>query len=113
MTKAIREHLYPLGVRIVGDEGETVGKIAGGFFLYLSFNDCSASGPAIAKTALEKYNVKIAPGGIFSVPDDPESKIRGEDTYLHGARLCWAWNEEVVLVDGIKRLANAILDASK
>ncbi|VUC38185.1 unnamed protein product [Clonostachys rosea] len=113
MTKAIREHLYPLGVRIVGDEGEKAGKIAGGFFLYLSFNACAASGPTIASIALDEYNLKIAPGGIFSVPDDPESKVRGEDTYLHGARLCWAWNEEVVLVDGIKRLAKAILDASK
>lgn len=108
MTGAIKEYLYPLGVRIISD-GDN--KVAGGFFLYISFASCMSPGSKIAQVALEEFNLKIAPGAIFSVPDDLSSKERGDDSYGNVARLCWAWNEEAALVDGIKRLGEAINQA--
>ncbi|KAH6962166.1 pyridoxal phosphate-dependent transferase [Ilyonectria sp. MPI-CAGE-AT-0026] len=110
MTRAIKEFLYPLGVRIISDGDD---KVAGGFFLYISFAGCTSPGSKIAEVALEEFNLKIAPGAIFSVPDDPSSKERGDASYGNGARLCWAWNEEEALVDGIKRLGETISQAGR
>lgn len=109
MTTAIDQYLGPLGVKIVALEDVIAGGFAGGFFLYLSFDGCGRGiGAEVAKVALEQFDLRIAPGNIFAVPDDLESVKRCKLTYSNGARLCWAWNEEEVLVEGIHRLAEAI-----
>ncbi|KAF9871276.1 aminotransferase [Colletotrichum karsti] len=104
LTSAIKNFLYPLGVKLVGEKSSVT--VAGGFFLYVSFGEYS--GEEIARVALEEFNLKIAPGSIFAVPDDPLSANRGKSSYFNGARLCWAWHEKEEIVEGIERLAAAI-----
>ncbi|KAH8893297.1 PLP-dependent transferase [Thozetella sp. PMI_491] len=111
MTEAIKVHLCPLGVKIVADPVAEGGEEAGGFFLYLSFDQTLPDGAEIAKVALKRYNLRVAPGNIFSVPDDPASDGWARETYGRGARLCWAWHEEDTLVEGIVRLAWAVREA--
>ncbi|KAF5496964.1 Uncharacterized protein CGCS363_v008887 [Colletotrichum siamense] len=104
LTNAIKRCLYPLGARVVAENSDS--NVAGGFFLYVSFG--KFTGAKIAQVALQDFNLKIAPGSIFAVPDDPLSISRGETSYFNGARLCWAWHEKEELVEGVERLAAAI-----
>lgn len=109
MIKAIKQYLYPLGIRIVAHDQTSLDGFAGGFFLYLTFKDChGVIASDVARVALSDFNLRIAPGDIFAVPDDPQSKSRGVLGYCNGARLCWAWNEDHILIDGIQRLAKAV-----
>lgn len=110
LVSAIRKCLYPLGVRIVADGSQ--GPV-GGFFLYILFPDDGPSMEDIVKVALELFNLRIALGEIFTVIDDTsESKLRPK-TYVRGARLCWAWEEEDALVEGVERLAAVLTLLSK
>ncbi|KAI1848942.1 hypothetical protein JX266_005370 [Neoarthrinium moseri] len=123
MVAAIRQLLYPLGVRIVGDDGltgtSTSAQPAGGFFLYVLFpaDGTLPHAAEIQRVALEEFNLRIAPGGLFSVADDDgggasESRMaRRPRAFVNGARLCWAWHEEGELVEGIERLAEALKTA--
>ncbi|KAM0816949.1 putative Pyridoxal phosphate-dependent transferase [Seiridium cardinale] len=116
MVAAIRHYLYPLGVRIVTDlSGIGRGQLAGGFFLYILFPQ-DGSSPAIEQIhslALEHFNLRIAPGGLFTVSDDTSEHESRSRTYISGARLCWAWHEEDELVEGIQRLAEALKMAKR
>ncbi|KAI1501836.1 pyridoxal phosphate-dependent transferase [Biscogniauxia marginata] len=115
MVGAIRKFLYPLGVKIAADNeyvrsGDSYQNTAGGFFLYIIFPDDGSLPFAkeIAQVALEEYNLKIAPGNIFTVTDDTVEYPLRSNVYLRGARLCWAWHEEETLVEGIARLADIL-----
>ncbi|KAF3804027.1 hypothetical protein GCG54_00008531 [Colletotrichum gloeosporioides] len=100
----ITDDVYDMLRWLVADNGDS--NVAGGFFLYVSFG--KLTGAEIAQVALQDFNLKIAPGSIFAVPDDPLSTSRGETSCFNGARLCWAWHEKEELVEGIERLAAAI-----
>ncbi|KAI8957278.1 PLP-dependent transferase [Daldinia sp. FL1419] len=121
LVKAIETYLYPLGVRISSgkpyevfardDKGNSVPTtLSGGFFLYIDFPD-DRQFPLAAKIiqiGREEYDLNIASGEIFAVKGDDESLTRAQSSFNLGTRLCWAWNEEVVLVEAIKRFADAI-----
>ncbi|KAF7560385.1 hypothetical protein G7046_g3759 [Stylonectria norvegica] len=121
MVDAIEEHLEPLGVRITtgkpytlatGDEGEgTV--IAGGFFLLITLPDGSPSTQAIAKTGLEKYDLKVAHGKMFEVKGDEGSRKRAEVGYGRTLRLCWAFHTSEVITEGIIRLKDILVEHVK
>ncbi|KAL0940392.1 aminotransferase [Colletotrichum truncatum] len=109
MMNAIRHHLYPLGVRVVAEDSIQKSGVAGGFFLYITFGEGVAGvASEISRVAFEDFNLKIGPGHIFGVPDDPSSENRGRATYYNGARLCWAWHEEEEIVEGIVRLTAVV-----
>ncbi|KAF3015088.1 hypothetical protein E8E14_011830 [Neopestalotiopsis sp. 37M] len=122
MVAAIRHYLYPLGVRIATDEVSLSSSVVspgnagqqqppvGGFFLYILFpqDDAAPAVEDICSVALEHFNLKIAPGRIFSVVDDPFHGPSRSRAFVSGARLCWAWHEEDELVEGIERLAEAL-----
>ncbi|KAJ5887947.1 aminotransferase [Penicillium taxi] len=105
---AIEKYLVPLGVTVGSGTDYDSRGMAGGFFTYISFEKCGINTDIIAPIALHAYNLQIAPGHIFAVPDDPSSKERTIKSYGKGARLCWAWHEEEKLVEGILRLATVI-----
>jgi DNA-binding transcriptional MocR family regulator len=112
MVAAVRHYLYPLGIRMVTDPSGIKGAIepSGGFFLYILFPGDESS-PAIEdihSLALAHFNLKIAPGSLFSVSEDKLEDESRPRTYVNGARLCWAWHEEDELVGGIERLAEAV-----
>ncbi|KAF9874531.1 aminotransferase [Colletotrichum karsti] len=114
MVNAIRRVLYPLGVEIVAERSIQESGVAGGFFLYISFGDSGADFTSeVSRVAFEELNLKIGPGQIFGVPDDPLSEARGRASYYSGARLCWAWHEEEEIVEGIERLALVVREVRK
>ncbi|KAF4820730.1 hypotheticall protein [Colletotrichum siamense] len=114
MVNTIKRVLYPLGVRIAAEEAAQDSGIAGGFFLYITFGDGGADfASEISRVSFEDFNLKIGPGQIFGVPDDPYSEQRGRQSYYSGARLCWAWHEEEEIVEGIERLAVVIKGVQK
>ena len=61
----------------------------------------------IAKRAKEEENVILAPGPIFGVAGDDMvgELLRGaKDELVHGVRLCFTWEDERVLEEGVERL---------
>ncbi|KAI2609130.1 PLP-dependent transferase [Hypoxylon fragiforme] len=126
LVKAIKTYLYPLGIKIstgvpyeiaVKDEegNYTQTMLAGGFFLYIEYptDDTFPEVMDIVRLGKNEYALDIAPGVIFAVQGDPESLKRAEMTYKRGTRLCWAWNEEEVLVDAVQRFAKIIHQAKE
>ncbi|KAI0473447.1 pyridoxal phosphate-dependent transferase [Xylariaceae sp. FL0804] len=124
MVGEIRRRLGPLGVEILGTDHhqdsdhvpDSEGELVGGFFLYVVFPDDGSlpSGDEIAAFALEEYDLRIAPGKLFTVSEHGAAAAAasaGESRparYLAGARLCWAWNETEDLIEGVNRLADAL-----
>ncbi len=60
----------------------------------------------IAKRAREEQALVFAFGEMFVVKGDEGSMERAdrEDGFGHGARLCWAWEEEAQIEEGVRRL---------
>ncbi|KAI2470784.1 PLP-dependent transferase [Annulohypoxylon bovei var. microspora] len=125
LVDAIKTHLYPLGVKIStglpyetyakdskGDRVQT--KLAGGFFMYLDYpnKETFPTAADINRIGGDEHALKIAPGEIFIVKGDPESHKRADAGWNRGTRLCWAWNEEDVIVESIQRLAKIIQQAT-
>ncbi|KAK6197809.1 hypothetical protein LQW54_010515 [Pestalotiopsis sp. IQ-011] len=115
MLSAIRRLLFPFGVRIMADHqdpsnADGSGGLAGGFFLYITFPEDGSLPPTeeIASFALEEFGLRIAPGKLFAVTDKDSDRAARSNVYMSGARLCWAWHEEDVLVEGIQRLAEVL-----
>ncbi|KAI0828746.1 PLP-dependent transferase [Hypoxylon sp. FL0890] len=124
LVNAIKTHLYPLGIKIsTGIPYETYAKddkgnrfrtaLAGGFFLYIDYpsEEAFPTAAEIIDIGSEEYALKIAPGDVFVVKGDPKSPKRADLTWNRGTRLCWAWNEEEVLVEAIQRFAETVRQA--
>lgn len=92
---AITSHLVPLGFASP-QQGR---RVVGGFFVWLSLPS-TLSASALAKRCNEDVDVILAPGSIFEVPGD-ESAV-GFDGHV---RLCFAWESENRLTEGVKRVA--------
>lgn len=123
MVDAVKEHLEPLGVRISSGKpyvtsqfnaatasGQSDNKacggtrIAGGFFLLLTLPENLPSATTLAKVAIDQHDLKFAHGKMFEVKGDPGSKQRSDATFGRTIRLCWAFHEAGVIVEGIKRM---------
>ncbi len=131
MKRALLNHLYKFGVRIEGDklvEHLHAGSngaierdsrtrrdplVAGGFFLYLTFPSYLPPVEEIAKRAWETYALRIAHGGMGAVAGDLEGYERGANTFRRCARLCWAWQSEEEIEEGIERLAMLLLEMNE
>lgn len=93
--RAIETHLLPLGFSLPQSRRAVIG----GYFTWLTL-------PAKLKTAAQELadrckadeGVIIAPGKIFEVPGDDAVKFEGN------VRLCWSWEEEERLEEGIRRV---------
>lgn len=115
---SIATHLSPLGVTVTSGASYTVSSPsagivpAGGFFTYITFPPELPTADVIAKRAKDEYGLTIAFGGLFVVKGDYESARRavsnGEGAFGRGARLCWAWEEEEMIKEGILRLAELL-----
>lgn len=111
MLKSIDKHLTPLGATLNNQGSDQT--LAGGFFLYVNLPCDSRTVRNLAQIALEKYNLKVATGGIMAVSGDKGSFQRAEAGFGRGLRLCWAWHEENDIEEGIKRLAAAYKKVQK
>lgn len=100
MMNAIKQHLIPLGVRLgeVSFQGKDV---FGGYFIWFELpSDVGAA--KVAEIAKEKENLIVAPGHIFEVQGDDSMKFE------NSLRLCFSWEEEGDLEEGVLRLARAV-----
>jgi DNA-binding transcriptional MocR family regulator len=135
MRDAVREHLAPLGASLpfphvdvralhVGGGGggpgapaaalsELPAAVAGGYFLYVRLpRDISAN--ALAARAEERAGVIVQTEGMCLVPKvagtSGEVRVaRGGEGDQH-IRLCFAWEDEEVLVEGVRRLSGVLKD---
>jgi DNA-binding transcriptional MocR family regulator len=100
MVKAIQKYLSPLGVRL-GEVTASGQDVFGGYFLWLEL-PLNVSATVAADRAKVEENLIVAPGYIFEVENDPSVK------FPNSLRLCFAWEEEINLEDGIIRLARVV-----
>ncbi|KKF96918.1 hypothetical protein CFO_g750 [Ceratocystis platani] len=98
---AIREHLYPLGVTML-EQSMPDASVYGGYFVWLTLGG-EISAKAIAEQTSVLENLIIGHGDLFEVRED--EKTAG---FSNNIRLCFSWEPEESLVDGVKRLAKVI-----
>lgn len=101
--EAIKTHLVPLGVKVseVSLEGRDV---YGGYFIWLELPS-GLSAERVAGVAKASENLIVAQGNMFEVYGDEEA-VRFE----RWLRVCFAWEGEELLVEGIERLGRIIKD---
>jgi len=102
IMEAIEKELVPLGVTVgevsAGDMG-----VFGGYFIWLELPR-GMSAEKVTKRAKEEENLIVAPGHIFEVENDESIKFE------NSIRLCFAWEEEADLEEGVKRLGEVVRD---
>lgn len=92
---AITTHLLPLGFSLPQSDRA----VTGGYFTWLTLPDkLQTAAQALAKRCQAEENVIIAAGKIFEVPGDDDVKFEGN------VRLCWSWEEEERLEEGVRRV---------
>ena len=98
MMAAIDQHLLPLGVTAppMGTD------VVGGYFIWLTLPE-PLNAREVAAEAKEAENVIIAPGSLFGVDGDGT----GGD-FERYCRLCFSWEDEEKLGEGIERLARTV-----
>lgn len=97
LINAITTHLLPLGFELPQPDREVVG----GYFVWLKLPG-RMTATALA-SACKREGVVIAPGTIFEVPGDKETA--DFDGHM---RLCFAWEEEGKLEEGVLRVAGVV-----
>ncbi|RMY58104.1 hypothetical protein D0863_12382 [Hortaea werneckii] len=97
LINAITTHLLPLGFQLPQPDRDVVG----GYFVWLKLPR-QMTATALA-SACKREGVVIAPGTIFEVPGDRETA--DFDGHM---RLCFAWEEEGKLEEGVVRVASVV-----
>ncbi|KAF2437776.1 PLP-dependent transferase [Karstenula rhodostoma CBS 690.94] len=100
MVTVIEKELIPLGARLP----QTDRDIVGGYFIWLTLPSGIES-TAVVQRAKEEENVVVAQGEIFEVPGDTE---HAGTHFENDIRMCFAWEDEDALAEGIERLARVI-----
>ena len=95
---AIEKHLIPLGVTLP----QTNRDVVGGYFIWLSL-PAPLQTEEVAMIAKRDENLVIAPGSIFAVYGDEKAV-----DLVRNVRICFSWEEEGKLADGIRRLGQVI-----
>lgn len=98
MMEAIAQHLLPLGVTLPQGDREVVG----GYFLWFALPEPLLADD-VGRHAREEENVMIGEGGLFAVAGDEGSKDLERQV-----RVCFSWEEEEKLSEGVARLARVI-----
>ncbi len=99
MMQAIDTYLRPLQVTV--SQAELDG-IFGGYFLWFNLPH-GLDADQVAKLALDNECLTLGSGSLFSVS--------GDDSVVdlsYSIRLCFAWEDEVNLLEGVRRLARVI-----
>ncbi|KAI1352339.1 pyridoxal phosphate-dependent transferase [Xylaria sp. FL0043] len=107
LSRAIREVLVPLGVRFAEDSLSGHEGVYGGYFVWMTLPHGTGkvwpSAQAIADRCRADEDLMIGNGELFAVYGDEEA-VRFDDAI----RLCFAWEDEEDLVDGVQRLGRVI-----
>lgn len=131
MMRAITDHLVPLGIRVYEkggrissrqDDGDEM-RVYGGYFIWLKLprednnsSDNQFSWPpakAIADRCRVEEDLTIGNGEMFAVrgyeeSGEEEEGKNSDECFEDAIRLCFAWEDEVDLVDGVQRLGRVV-----
>lgn len=99
VVRAVGEILGPFGVGITPNDFDG---IYGGYFVWLSLPS-TLKAEQLSQEAREKQNLILAPGTRFNVSGDEKVVDLSRNI-----RLCFSWEDEAVLVEGIRRLGMVI-----
>lgn len=103
MISAIEQYLLPLGVELP----QTSRKVIGGYFIWLTL-PTPLDAEEVATYAKRDENLVVAPGSIFGVYGDAKAvDLRRK------VRVCFSWEEEDKLAEGIQRLGQGIADIQR
>ncbi len=98
MVDAVKKELMPLGVTLPDVNRDVVG----GYFIWIELPE-SLQAEEIAPRTEQEENLIVAPGKLFEVYGDDQ----GPDL-KRKVRLCFSWEEENLLGEGIERLGKVI-----
>lgn len=96
MMGAVEKYLLPLGAKLPQQKKDMVG----GYFIWLTL---PVNAVKLAKRAKEEENLIVAEGAIFEVPGDREVA-----NFPNNIRLCFAWEDDEKLREGIERLGRVL-----
>lgn len=103
MMKAVHSELDRFGIEVMDSNvTEESGNVYGGYFVWITFPRGPA-GKDIAKRAMDQENLIVPPGEMFEVKSDEKSA-----QFPNSIRLCFSWEEEEDLVEGVARLGRAV-----
>jgi DNA-binding transcriptional MocR family regulator len=106
MMSAIEEYLVPLDISVskVSLSGKDV---FGGYFIWFELPE-GMSAARVATRAKEDQNLIVAHGNLFEVYGD-EDAVK----FHRWIRVCFSWEDEEILEEGIRRLAEVVKNISK
>ena len=97
---AIKKQLIPLGVTMISPSFD----YAGGYFFWLTLPE-GLDAEKVARRAKAEENLIVAEGALFKVQGDEDGLgMRFE----RDIRICYAWEDEKKLAEGIERLGDVI-----
>lgn len=100
MVDAIETHLGPLGVEL-SKISLSKDHMVGGYFLWMRLPEGVMS-RTVAKICKQDENLTVSPGWTFGIPGDEQASF---EDYL---RVCFAWEDEADLAEGIVRLGRVV-----
>lgn len=99
MLSAVERYLLPLGVVL---EGKMEESMQGGYFVYFLLPHCILAKQFVTR-AWQDEAVLVADGSIFEVHGDEDAVPA-----RHGVRICFAWEQENLLAEGLRRLGKVL-----
>lgn len=101
MVSTMRSRLIPLGVTFSPDPERTA--LFGGYYVWVKL-PVPLSADQVCRKALETQSLTLGNGNLFAVPGDDSSCT----DLRRNLRLCFMWEDDRGLVEGIDRLAVVI-----
>ena len=98
MVDAVEKHLTPVGITLPGMNRDVVG----GYFIWIALPE-SLQAEEVTLRALQEEELIVAPGTMFEVSGDEQAP-----DLKRKVRLCFSWEEEDLLSEGIERLGKVI-----
>lgn len=105
MIDAINSSLVLQGVK-VGEVSYGEKAVFGGYFIWLELPE-GVTADEVTERSNQQENLIVAPGRLFEVLADPSVKFN------KSIRLCFAWEEEVDMREGVARLGKVIKDVKE
>lgn len=97
----IQQRLVPVGVTFSPDPERTA--LVGGYYVWVKL-PVPLSADQVCWKALQTQNLTLGNGNLFSVPQGGSSSADSHQNL----RLCFMWEDDDYLVEGINRLAIVI-----
>ncbi|KAK3391108.1 aminotransferase [Podospora didyma] len=106
VVQAVKQELGggDLGVQVL-EEGDLGKGMFGGYFLWLTLPEGGPDAATVAEWAKQEENLIVAEGAVFEViGQEGGEAIR----FPRNIRICYSWEEEEDVVEGVKRLERVL-----